>query len=166
MNWYLHCSHWSLSRCSISSSRIYPWWRIPQLWVSELRSAKHTKCSMFQIFFSWRILVCLRSSEAFWKVGLIELSGLGVSHILYTLKKGMENTVEHHLHELGYLTALLCVYLQQTDLGWEAETYSHFLNLRPLTFFFTLKNLLYAPCIFKCFIQYSVNYNVSNCLLR
>lgn len=32
MNWYIHCSHWSLSRCSISSSHIYPWWSIPQLW--------------------------------------------------------------------------------------------------------------------------------------
>lgn len=33
-----------------------------------------------------RILVCLRSSEAVWKVGLVEAPGFGVAHVLYALK--------------------------------------------------------------------------------
>lgn len=49
---------------------------------------------------SWqqRILVCLRSPEAVWKVGLIKLPGLGVTHILYTLKRKRE--IKHQSNRL------------------------------------------------------------------
>lgn len=39
------------------------------------------------IYSKRRILVCLRSSKAIWKVGLIKPPGLGITHVLYTLKR-------------------------------------------------------------------------------